>query len=236
MDPSQPPAADRAALPPVLSPFWKSPALTHRSPHYPSRYADRVPMLIKMLRTVDPDYAWIIKTPEGTEAKYNHTYPAWTNMHGAVAACLPNGQQLGVKPEAPGQAAEFEVTHWFWGIAGYLTWPQGDYSHAMLCHHAAQSFLLLTGLASHSKVYGVLLPPAHPLNPVEDRLVPESLMPSPDWRTRAFFHVHDQETAQHLQQCLDDYSLDHPGIELTDLAGHPFATRNDPTPPLKSPI
>lgn len=87
------------------SAFWESPALKHRSKHYPERFNDRVPLTIRMTMNVRPDL-WCSGRP-GTILRRDEVYPAWTNSHGAVCGICANGERLGVKPD------EFEVESFY---------------------------------------------------------------------------------------------------------------------------
>lgn len=80
-----------------------SPALQHRSKHYPERYNGRVPKRVRIDQTVKSDQLAALFG----QAMIAHPgeYDAWVNSHGAVAIILPNGN-LGVKPD------EFEVVEW----------------------------------------------------------------------------------------------------------------------------
>lgn len=84
------------------------PALHKRSESYP--YGDRVPRTVRMLKTVTPDLmpgiglAYI--KGNAPIAKNGQSYQVWTNSHGAVAAVMPDGQRLGLRP------TEFEVDSW----------------------------------------------------------------------------------------------------------------------------
>lgn len=82
----------------------KSMALKYQSPHYPERYHHRVPWKVRMLKTVRPDFAFLLKDPR--LANVGAVYECTVNSHGAVAVILPNGEELGVKPD------EFEVVDW----------------------------------------------------------------------------------------------------------------------------
>lgn len=85
------------------------PALHKRSNSYP--FGDRVPRTVRMLETVTPDpmpgigLAYI--KGDVPVAKIGRTYLVWTNSHGAVAAVMPDGGHLGLRP------AEFEVDSWY---------------------------------------------------------------------------------------------------------------------------
>ncbi|EJZ58512.1 hypothetical protein I1A_002840 [Pseudomonas fluorescens R124] len=84
------------------------PALHTRSKGFP--FGDRVPCTVLMVKNVTADpmpgigYAYI----KGSMpmAKQDSVYEAWTNSHGAVAAVLPDGRHLGLRP------GEFEVYTW----------------------------------------------------------------------------------------------------------------------------
>lgn len=84
------------------------PALYKRSNSYP--FGERVPRTVRMLKTVTADpmpvigFAYI--QGDIPICPENQIFPAWTNSHGAVAAVLPNGKHLGLRP------AEFEVDTW----------------------------------------------------------------------------------------------------------------------------
>lgn len=86
-----------------------SPALKQQSKHYPERYKGRVPKAVRMLETVTADAIPGLGIPPECRdmiAVASAEYPVWVNMHGAVSVLLPNGKQLGLKPD------EFEVTEW----------------------------------------------------------------------------------------------------------------------------
>lgn len=82
------------------------PALKEMHPSFPPRFYGRVPKTIRMNHDVRSDMPC-----EGDERRMRvfggKEYPAWTNKYGAVAAILPDGRMLGVKPD------EFEVTEFF---------------------------------------------------------------------------------------------------------------------------
>jgi hypothetical protein len=84
------------------------PALHKRSNSYP--FGDRVPRTVRMLKTVTADpmscigHAYI--KGDVPLATAGQSYLVWTNSHGAVAAVMPNGKHLGLRP------AEFEVDCW----------------------------------------------------------------------------------------------------------------------------
>jgi len=67
--------------------------------NYP--WGDRVPLKVRMLKTVFPDMPFLAKAD--TMCQRGEEYYCWVNSYGAVSAILPNGEQLGLKPK------EFEV-------------------------------------------------------------------------------------------------------------------------------
>ncbi len=80
------------------------PARQQRSKDYPERFHGRVPKTVKMLETVRSEY----QLASGRMvALAGAVYAAWTNIHGAVAVVVKDGQKLGVKPD------EFEVVSWY---------------------------------------------------------------------------------------------------------------------------
>lgn len=84
------------------------PALHKRSNSYP--FGDRVPRTVRMVKSVtaDPMPGIGLAYIKGTVplATQNNIYDAWTNSHGAVAAVMPDGRHLGLRP------GEFEVYTW----------------------------------------------------------------------------------------------------------------------------
>lgn len=94
--------------PVTTDPHIDCPALRKRSSGYP--FGDRVPRAVRMLKTVSADpmpgigLAYI--KGDAPVAKAGQTYQVWTNSHGAVAAVMPDGSHLGLRP------AEFEVDTW----------------------------------------------------------------------------------------------------------------------------
>lgn len=91
-----------------IEPEIDCPALHHRAKGYP--FGERVPRTVRMVKTVTADpmpvigYSYI----EGVvpTAVISQTFRVWTNSNGAVAAVMPDGQRLGLKP------GEFEVSSW----------------------------------------------------------------------------------------------------------------------------
>jgi hypothetical protein len=84
------------------------PAVRAKSKLYPKRFKGKTPKTVRVLHVVQADWPAELADPswKGVRAEPGIDYPAWTNSHGAVAAHLPGGKQLGLKP------AEFEVTAW----------------------------------------------------------------------------------------------------------------------------
>ncbi|VVP79033.1 DUF4406 domain-containing protein [Pseudomonas fluorescens] len=84
------------------------PALHKRSNSYP--FGDRVPCTVRMVKnvTADPMPGIGLAYIKGSVplAKQYNIYQAWTNSHGAVAAVMPDGCHLGLRPD------EFEVYTW----------------------------------------------------------------------------------------------------------------------------
>lgn len=81
----------------------ESPALVEKLVGYP--FGREVPLEIRMLTTVESDIPFFVSSSRRM-AVFGKVYPCWVNSFGAVAAILPNGDVLGVKPD------EFEVVAW----------------------------------------------------------------------------------------------------------------------------
>lgn len=84
----------------------ESPALQWQSDKeppftYPEYFQGKVPLKIRMKLTLRPDMPFLAKAD--TVCVRDKEYYVWVNSYGAVAAILPNGEQLGLKP------GEFEV-------------------------------------------------------------------------------------------------------------------------------
>jgi hypothetical protein len=96
-------------LPPKDSKFWDSLALKHRSEHWPKRFGNSIPMLIRMNFTVRPDFPALLEESkyQGCVLTGGEVYHTTVNSHGAVCGICDNGQELGVKPD------EFEVVEWY---------------------------------------------------------------------------------------------------------------------------
>lgn len=84
------------------------PALHKRSKSYP--FGDRVPRTVKMFTTAVadpmPGIGSALLRGESPICPEGEIFPVWTNSHGAVAAVLPDGRRLGLRP------SEFEVDTW----------------------------------------------------------------------------------------------------------------------------
>lgn len=87
-----------------------SPALEWRSDDYPCRFKNKVPLKVRTVKAVSPDFpclalAEVSKTP--SMCFKDHLYFVRVNSYGAVSAILPSGDKLGLLPN------EFEVVEWF---------------------------------------------------------------------------------------------------------------------------
>lgn len=92
-------------LPGKDSIFWESPALLNGfSKHYPEHFKGLIPLRVKILRFVYPDY-----NLDGTagHCSENEICVVWTNIHGAVTAECAGNRKLGLRPD------EFEVIEWY---------------------------------------------------------------------------------------------------------------------------
>ena len=91
-----------------------SPALVWRSDRggrsdYPANFSGKVPLVIKLAKTVTPDLMQFKKElgiKDDTVALKDGEYYVWVNSYGAVSAILPNGEKLGLLP------SEFDVVNW----------------------------------------------------------------------------------------------------------------------------
>ena len=98
----------------MLAVALTSPALKWRSDRkgsaaYPANYRGRVPLKVKLAKTVKPDlmeFAPILGITKDTIALKDNEYYVWVNSYGAVSAILENGKQLGLLP------SEFDVVAW----------------------------------------------------------------------------------------------------------------------------
>lgn len=91
----------------ILKIARSSPALNWQSDKkgflYPKEFCGRVPLKIRLTKRVTSDLP--ASSPE-MSAEANKAYFVWVNSYGAVAAILPDGKTLGLKPK------EFEVIEW----------------------------------------------------------------------------------------------------------------------------
>jgi len=76
------------------------PASRYQSSSYPSQWDSKVPLLVRMIRTVHSDLWMFDEYP--LTASAGKEYYAYTNSHGAVSVRV-DGQLLGIKPD------EFEI-------------------------------------------------------------------------------------------------------------------------------
>jgi hypothetical protein len=95
----------------IIAKTKESPALKWQSDKeapftYPAHWNGKVPLKVKLKMTVMPDIPLIFVPDGGTLCIEGNEYYVWVNKHGAVSAILPNGEQLGLKPN------EFEVSEW----------------------------------------------------------------------------------------------------------------------------
>jgi len=85
-----------------------SPALSDRSKEkgkfaYPERWNNKVPLKIRMLKTVTSDMPMFFPDAADLITVTQNEYYCYVNRYGALSAILHNGKQLGLKPD------EFEV-------------------------------------------------------------------------------------------------------------------------------
>jgi hypothetical protein len=76
---------------------------------YPARYRGKVPLKVRLAKTVHPDlkeFATLLDIKNNTVAHKDNEYYVWVNSYGAVSAILENGEKLGLLP------SEFDVTEW----------------------------------------------------------------------------------------------------------------------------
>lgn len=89
----------------------ESPALTRKSTRkgifaYPSHWNHKVPLKVRMTQTVTSDMPMLLGPKDCLICVQGNEYYAWVNSYGGLSAILPNGEQLGLKPD------EFEITEW----------------------------------------------------------------------------------------------------------------------------
>ena len=98
----------------LLAVALTSPALEWQSDiggrgNYPANFRGRVPLKVKVAKTVEPDLPWLkgeLGVKDDTICQKDNDYYVWVNSYGAVSAILPNGERLGLLP------SEFDVTEW----------------------------------------------------------------------------------------------------------------------------
>lgn len=78
---------------------FKSPALKHKNSDYPAIFNEQVPLKIRMIKTVKSDLPFKVNATATEKSEYY----CWVNSYGTISAILPDGEELGVKPD------EFEV-------------------------------------------------------------------------------------------------------------------------------
>lgn len=82
-----------------------SPALRTQSELYPKRYAGRVPLRVRLTKTVTADVMPypLCLSQDHLALVIGQEVPVWVNSHGAVTGIDSVGRGLGLKPD------EFEV-------------------------------------------------------------------------------------------------------------------------------
>lgn len=88
----------------ILEITKRSPALK-KQVNPPVKWQGKIPLRIRCLKTVHPE-PFFLAAKANTICEAPKQYYVWVNSYGAVAAILPNGEQLGLKPD------EYEVTEW----------------------------------------------------------------------------------------------------------------------------
>jgi len=91
-----------------------SPALNWKSDRkgscaYPKDFNNKVPLKVRMNKTVKPDMIFR-KEQVGMQAVYSNEYYAWVNSYGALSVILPGGEKLGLVP-GEFQVIEFHEDH-----------------------------------------------------------------------------------------------------------------------------
>jgi hypothetical protein len=83
----------------------ESPALSKQSELYPQRYEGRVPLRVRLTKTVTADVMPypLCLTQDHLAMVIGQEVSVWVNSHGAVAGIDAEGRCLGLKPD------EFEV-------------------------------------------------------------------------------------------------------------------------------
>lgn len=75
---------------------------------YPANFRGKVPLKVKMAKTVFPDapISAVLGVNKSVVCNKDEEYFVWVNSYGAVTAVLPNGERLGLIP------SEFDVIEW----------------------------------------------------------------------------------------------------------------------------
>ncbi|MDD5367478.1 MAG: hypothetical protein PHQ40_00470 [Anaerolineaceae bacterium] len=84
----------------------ESPALKYQSHLYPASWHGKVPLRVRMAKTVYPDFPFLAT---GYFAREGEIYPVYVNSHGAVSAIIETASGsggLGLRPH------EFEIAEW----------------------------------------------------------------------------------------------------------------------------
>lgn len=82
-----------------------SPALSAQSDTYPAAWRGKVPLKVKMAKTVTSDLPVSLQK-ETIKLEKDKEYFVWCNSHGALAGITDTGKPLGLK------AYEFEIIEW----------------------------------------------------------------------------------------------------------------------------
>ena len=82
-----------------------STALNEQSKHYPASWFGKVPLKIRMAKTVTPDLPIMLSVKQQWAQK-SIEYYVYCNPHGALSVIFPDGKKLGIKP------FEYEIIEW----------------------------------------------------------------------------------------------------------------------------
>lgn len=89
--------------------FLESPAIQFQSSDYPARFEGRVPLLAVATKEIAPDPGHSFTYAKDAYIRAGEIFICYTNSYGAVLAILPNGEEIGARPD------EFEVIEYFSG-------------------------------------------------------------------------------------------------------------------------
>lgn len=90
----------------IISKSKVSPALLKRNKgQFPATFKDRVPLKVKIIKTVVPILFYLIDS-SGSILESGNEYYVWVTAYGTVSAILSNGKMVGVKPD------EYDVIEW----------------------------------------------------------------------------------------------------------------------------